>query len=139
MNKLLFVGAILPVMAFSQKFDGKKEYDPKMVGCWKGSEVGKQLQDVNKYWVSCRMPEGKSILLFVAVNPKNGAVLQSSENGTWWTSKGRYYEYHKTSGLTDIYSYTVGDDGSVIDFASEFLIGKPDTSYHFTDEKTEDL
>lgn len=131
--------SVLPVLAFSQKFDGQKEYDRKMLGCWKGSEEGQQLQDVNKYWVNCRFENGKSILLFVAVNPKNGAVMQSTENGTWWTSKGKYYEFHKNSGLTDIYKYNISEDGEFANFESEFLIGKPDDSYKFTDEKSEDL
>ncbi|AZI22953.1 hypothetical protein EIH07_07835 [Chryseobacterium taklimakanense] len=139
MKKILALMLILPTMTFSQKFDGKKEYDKKMVGCWKGSEEGQQLEDVNKYWVNCRLENGKSVLLFVALNPKNGAVMQSTENGIWWTSKGRYYEFHKTSGLTDIYKYEVSPDGQFASFESEFIIGKNDSSYKFTDEKTEDL
>lgn len=139
MRKLLILITLFPLFAFSQKFEGKREYDPKMIGCWKGSEEGQQIQDVDKYWVNCRFENGKSVLLFVALNPKNGVVMQSTENGTWWTSKGKYYEFHKTSGLTDIYKYKVSEDGDFVDFESEFIIGKVDNTYKFTDEKTEDL
>lgn len=139
MKKIMLIMTLMPCLYLAQSFDGKKDFDKKLVGCWEGSEEGQQLQNVNKYWVSCRLDTGKSILLFVAVNPKTGAVMQSTENGTWWTSKGKYYEFHKDSGLTDVYNYQVSDDGGSIDFQSEFLIGKPNATYKFTDKKTDDL
>lgn len=90
MKKLLFFSLVsLSTLVFAQK----KEYDKNLVGCYKGSEQNQQINGVSKYWVSCRLDGGKSILLFVAVGD-NGYVQQSTENGTWWTQNGKYYELH---------------------------------------------
>jgi hypothetical protein len=44
---------------FSQEAQvSTKSYDPNLIGCWKGSEVGQQ-QKVNIGWVSCRFADGK--------------------------------------------------------------------------------
>jgi hypothetical protein len=56
----------------------KKEYDPKVMGCYKGSEVNQQMEGVSKYWVSCRLEKGKSILMFVAIN-QDGNVVQNGK------------------------------------------------------------
>lgn len=70
MKKLITFSMIFTaVIVFGQS----KEYDKKMIGCYKGSEVGQQVSGISKYWISCRMETGKSILLFVAVD-EDGAV-----------------------------------------------------------------
>jgi hypothetical protein len=112
-----------------------KTYDTNLVGCWKGSEVGQQQKGLSKYWVSCRFADGKSVLLFVAID-KNGKVTQETENGTWWTENGKYYELHDFDGVVDSYNYTVNAEG--VDFLSIELMGKKDNSYKFTDIKIEE-
>ncbi|AYZ11195.1 hypothetical protein EGY05_04320 [Chryseobacterium arthrosphaerae] len=111
----------------------KKEYDPKVMGCYKGSEVNQQMEGVSKYWVSCRLEKGKSILMFVAINA-DGSVVQETENGSWWTQNGKYYELHKTDNVTDIYNYEVLANGDV-KFQSVEMMGKKDNTYVFTDTK----
>lgn len=111
----------------------KKEYDPKVMGCYKGSEVNQQMEGVSKYWVSCRLEKGKSILMFVAIN-QDGNVVQETENGSWWTKDGKYYELHNTDKVTDIYNYEVLPNGDV-KFQSIEMMGKKDNTYSFIDTK----
>ncbi len=121
---LLFLGT----MGFAQK----KEYDPKMMGCYKGSEANQQVDGISKYWVSCRLDKGKSVLLFVTID--HGRVQQTTENGTWWTGNGKYYELHKYDNVTDVYNYEVLSNGDVR-FRSIELMGQQDDTYEFTDYK----
>ena len=126
----------ITALGFSQEAQtSTKSYDPNLIGCWKGSEVGQQQKGLSKYWVSCRFADGKSVLLFVAID-KNGKVTQETENGTWWTENGKYYELHDFDGVVDSYNYSVTAEG--VDFQSIELMGKKDTSYKFTDFKIED-
>lgn len=128
MKKLL----ILPLVCFSFfSFAQEKQYDKNIMGCYKGSEQNQQISGLSKYWVSCRLEDGKSILLFVSIN-ENGDVKQYTENGTWWTNNGKFYEYHSYSDLTDIYEYKVMDNGN-IKFKSIKLLGNYDSSYEFID------
>ncbi|MGX9987556.1 hypothetical protein [Soonwooa purpurea] len=125
----LFSLLCLGTLSFAQK----KEYDKKMLGCYKGSEQNQQVDGISKYWVSCRLEKGKSVLLFVAIN-RDGEVKQTTENGTWWTNDGKYYELHKYDNVTDIYNYKVLENGDV-SFKSIELMGKQDDTYEFTDYK----
>ena len=107
---------------FSQKVAKieNKTIDPKLVGCWKGSEIGQQSEGLSKYWVSCRNENGTSTLLFIAID-KNGEVIQETENGKWWVENGKFYELHNFDGLTDIYDYEVIEDStySFLDYKIE--------------------
>jgi hypothetical protein len=53
---------------------------------------------LSKYWVSCRFADGKVFSLFVAIDKKS-KVTQETENGTWWTENGKYYELHDFDGV----------------------------------------
>jgi len=109
-----------------------KTYDPKLVGCWKGSEIGQQQEGWSKYWISCRFDNGSSTLLFVAID-KNGKVTQETENGKWWVENGNYYELHFVSGLTDIYKYEVSSD--TVKFDAIEIMGQKNPNYSFIDTK----
>lgn len=138
MKKILItlIIAFITNSGFSQEIKTDlKTYDPNLVGCWKGSEIGQQIKGLTKYWVSCRFTDGTSILLFVAID-KNGEVIQETENGKWWTENGKYYELHYTDGVTDIYNYNVTEEG--VNFQSIEMMGKVDSSYKFTDYKIEE-
>ena len=138
MKKILIalIIAFITNSGFSQEVKTDlKTYDPNLVGCWKGSEIGQQRKGLSKYWVSCRFTDGTSILLFVAID-KNGEVIQETENGKWWTENGKYYELHYTDGVTDIYNYNVTEEG--VNFQSIEMMGKVDSSYKFTDYKIEE-
>lgn len=132
-TKNLILGFLLcSVSIFSQK----KNFDPKIMGCYKGLDEGLQIENVSRYWISCRLDKGKSILLFIT-KWEDGNITQHTENGQWWTKDGKYYEFHKDSGLTDIYNYEVLENGN-IKFNSIEIIGKKDDTYSFIDYKIED-
>lgn len=132
--KQIFLLLLLSLGTFS--FAQKKEYDKKMIGCYKGSEQNQQIDGISKYWVSCRLDKGESVLLFIAIS-KDGDVQQTTENGKWWTNNGKYYEFHKVDNITDVYNYQVLENGDV-NFKSIELIGKKDDSYEFTDYKVDE-
>ncbi|MFW0738094.1 hypothetical protein [Flavobacterium sp. T12S277] len=133
MKKLILIASFLLLsnLTFSQK-----SYDPKLVGCWKGSEIGQQQKGIKKYWVSCKFADGTSTLLFIVIN-RAGEVTQATENGKWWVENGKYYELHNYDGVIDVYNYEVANDNTV-NFKSIELMGKKDNSYTFTDYKIEE-
>jgi hypothetical protein len=140
MKKILFslVFTLITNFIFSQQsapIDGKT-YDPKLVGCWKGSEVNQQIDGLSKYWVACRFENGTSTLLFIAIE-KNGTVTQETENGKWWIENGKFYELHDYDKIVDIYDYEVVDK-NIVNFKSIELMGKKDNTYSFSDYKIEE-
>ncbi|MBE8723720.1 hypothetical protein [Flavobacterium hungaricum] len=118
-----------------KKESGIKTYDSKLVGCWRGSEVGQQQEGISKYWVSCRFEDGRSTLLFIMID-KKGKVTQETENGKWWVENGKYYELHNYDGVIDVYNYQATDE--TVDFKSVELMGKKDSSYKFTDYRIQE-
>ena len=136
MKKLILLSAfvLISLASFAQQSQNSKTYDPKMIGCWKGSEVGQQQKGMSKYWVSCRLDNGTSILLFIAID-ETGEVTQTTENGKWWTENGKYYELHEVDGLVDVYEYEVQEN--VVKYKSIELMGKKDSSYSYIDTKIE--
>lgn len=134
---LILTLGLITNFGFSQetkKID-TKTYDPKLVGCWKGSEIGQQKEDLSKYWVACRFENGTSTLLFVAID-KNGKVIQETENGKWWVENGKFYELHNVSGITDIYEYEVLENS--VKFNAIEIMGKKNPNYTFIDYKIEE-
>ena len=136
MKKLILLSAfvLISLASFAQQSQNSKTYDPKMIGCWKGSEVEQQQKGMSKYWVSCRLDNGTSILLFIAID-ETGEVTQTTENGKWWTENGKYYELHEVDGLVDVYEYEVQEN--VVKYKSIELMGKKDSSYSYIDTKIE--
>lgn len=120
----------------SLSYGQKKEYDPKMIGCYRGSEQNQQIDGLAKYWVSCRLDNGKSILLFVVID-EDGHVTQTTENGRWWTNNGKYYELHNVSHIVDVYEYKILKNGDV-KFKSIEILGNKDNTYEFTDFKIDE-
>lgn len=139
---LAFTLSLISNFGFSQetaknetKVIETKSIDQKLVGCWKGSEVGQQIKGLSKYWVSCRFENGTSTLLFVAID-KNGEVTQETENGKWWVENGKYYELHNFDGVTDIYDYEIIENS--VKFKAIELMGKKNPNYTFFDYKIEE-
>lgn len=139
MRQTLFIIIVVLItnFGFSQETNNiqNKSIDPKLVGCWKGSEVGQQKKGVSKYWVSCRFENGTSTILFITIN-KNGEVIQETENGKWWVENGKYYEFHTVSGMTDIYEYETIENS--VNFRAIELMGKKNPDYSFFDFKIEE-
>jgi hypothetical protein len=115
--------------------NNSRDFDPKLVGCWKGSEEDQQQEGLKKYWISCRFEDGTSTLLFIAVDAE-GQVTQQTENGKWWVEDGKYYELHNFDKVIDIYDYEVLDDS--VKFSSIEVMGNKDANYSFYDYKIED-
>ena len=137
-NAIFTLGLLLLVAVGYSQTATKMEHkptDPKLVGCWRGSEVGQQAKGLTKYWVSCRFEDGTSTLLFIVIN-KNGKVKQITENGKWWVENGNYYELHNYDGLTDVYTYDATEAN--VKFKSVELMGMKDSSYSFVDYRIED-
>lgn len=132
--KQIFLLSMICLVSFT--FAQKKEYDQKITGCYKGSEQNQQVDGISKYWISCRLDKGRSILLFIAID-KDGKVTQTTENGSWWTNNGKYHELHNYDNVTDIYNYQILENGDV-KFKSVELMGKEDSTYEFTDFKIEE-
>jgi hypothetical protein len=139
MRQTLFIIIVVLItnFGFSQETDKiqNKSIDSKLVGCWKGSEVGQQKKGVSKYWVSCRFENGTTTLLFVTLN-KNGEVIQKTENGKWWVENGKYYEFHTVSGMTDVYEYEIVENA--VNFKAIELMGKKNPDYSFFDFKIDE-
>ncbi len=139
MRQTLFIIIVVLItnFGFSQETNNiqNKSIDPKLVGCWKGSEVGQQKKGVSKYQVSCRFENGTSTVLFITIN-KNGEVIQETENGKWWVENGKYYEFHTVSGMTDIYEYETIEKS--VNFKAIELMGKKNPDYSFFDFKIEE-
>jgi flagellar biosynthesis regulator FlbT len=139
MRQTLFIIIVVLItnFGFSQETNNiqNKSIDPKLVGCWKGSEVGQQKKGVSKYWISCRFENGTSTVLFITIN-KNGEVIQETENGKWWVENGKYYEFHTVSGMTDIYEYETIENS--VNFKAIELMGKKNPDYSFFDFKIEE-
>ncbi len=139
MRQTLFIIIVVLItnFGFSQETNNiqNKSIDPKLVGCWKGSEVGQQKKGVSKYWISCRFENGTSTILFITIN-KNGEVIQETENGKWWVENGKYYEFHTVSGMTDIYEYETIENS--VNFRAIELMGKKNPDYSFFDFKIEE-
>jgi hypothetical protein len=139
MRQTLFIITLVLItnFGFSQETDKiqNKSIDSKLVGCWKGSEVGQQKKGVSKYWVYCRFENGTTTLLFVTLN-KNGEVIQKTENGKWWVENGKYYEFHTVSGMTDVYEYEIVENA--VNFKAIELMGKKNPDYSFFDFKIEE-
>nr|WP_314896680.1 hypothetical protein [uncultured Flavobacterium sp.] len=135
MKKVIFILAVMLITNLSFGQETQKTYDPKLVGCWKGSEIEQQQKGLSKYWVSCRFENGTSTLLFVAIN-KNGKVTQETENGKWWVENGKYYELHNVDNVTDIYEYEVIDNS--VKFTAVEVMGDKNSKYTFFDYKIEE-
>ncbi len=133
MKKIIFIFTLLITsLSYSQE---TKTIDPKLVGCWKGSEIDQQQKGTTKYWVACRFEDGKSTLLFIAID-KKGKVTQMTENGKWWVENGKFYELHNVDGVTDVYAYEVIENS--IKFTGVDVMGDTNTKYSFFDYKIEE-
>jgi len=64
-------------------------------------------------------------------------VTQTTENGSWWTNNGKYYELHNVSNIIDVYEYEILKNGDV-KFKSIKILGNKDHTYEFTDFKIDE-
>ena len=104
----------------------KTENDKKLVGIWKGFEIDKQIEGVEKHWIVQRFSNGKYVIMFTA--KQDCEINTFTEKGKWWTNGNVFYEKSDTSDTTDSYNYKITDD-LVIHFKSLT------TDYEFDDYK----
>lgn len=113
--------------------DNGKKIDPRIVGSWTGSETDKQFEGTTKTWEMTRLDAGTFILNFEV--DKNGEYQSWQETGIWWIEKGKFYEHHNESNLTDIYTYKVLNKNQVHFKAEKISLEMNTDSYEFTDTR----
>jgi hypothetical protein len=134
---LLFIAfASIVFVSCSNKLihlENGKKIDSRLVGTWIGSEKDKQLAGSEKSWEMIRKADGTFSLDFKVIN--NGKTYKFIETGTWWIAKGKFHEFHKESGKTDIYAYKVLNANSIQFTAEQISVEMNAESYVFIDTR----
>jgi len=115
-------------------FTSLKENDSRLVGIWKGFEVDKQFEGVEKHWIQQRFENGTYVIMFTA--KENCEIETFTEKGKWWTKDGKFYEQTSTSKTIDVYHYTM-ENPLVANFKSIELSGEKVDTYIFSDYKVD--
>lgn len=118
---ILFFGIIL-----FTSFSSENNNDKKLVGIWKGFEVEKQYEGVEKHWIVQRFANGTYVIMFTT--KQNCEIQTFTEKGKWWTKGNLFYEKHENGDVPEIYSYEVKDD-LVVHFKNQ------ENNYEFDDYK----
>lgn len=100
---ILFLGIIL-----FTSFNSKNSNDKKLVGIWKGFEVEKQFEGVEKHWIIQRFANGTYVSMFTT--KQNCEIQTFTEKGKWWTKGNLFYEKHESGDAPEVYSYEVKED-----------------------------
>lgn len=133
MKKIFFIiPIVLIILSFSifSFTSGDKQYDSKLVGIWKGFEVEKQIEGVEKHWIQQRFKNGTYVIMFTS---KQDCEIETfTEKGKWWTKDGKFYELSNNSKNIDIYNYEVKNP-QVVEFKSIQLSGEKNDTYIFSD------
>ena len=137
MKKIFFIiPIVLIILSFSifSFTSGDKQYDSKLVGIWKGFEVEKQIEGVEKHWIQQRFKNGTYVIMFTS---KQDCEIETfTEKGKWWTKDGKFYELSNNSKNIDIYNYEVKNP-QVVEFKSIQLLGEKNDTYIFSDYRIE--
>ena len=89
--------------SFSQSDTLVKNFDKKLIGYWKGSEVDRKTLENTLYWFTNRFENGTYVIMFTSVKDCN--VKCWVEKGTWWTNKGKFYKLNARTDVLTIYNY----------------------------------
>ncbi|OHT44578.1 hypothetical protein B0A80_17930 [Flavobacterium tructae] len=109
-----------------------KEQDSRLIGVWKGFEVEKQIEGVEKHWIQQRFENGTYVIMFTT---KEDCQIETfTEKGKWWTEKGKFYELSSNAKNPEVYSYEIKND-EVVEFKSIKLSGEKKDTYIFSDYK----
>ena len=133
-TSLLFtsLGLLVLTMLIFGFSTAKKEQDSKLIGVWKGFEVEKQIEGVEKHWIQQRFENGTYVIMFTT---KEDCQIETfTEKGKWWTEKGKFYELSSTAKDPEVYSYEMKND-EVVEFKSIKLSGEKKDTYTFSDYK----
>lgn len=110
-----------------------KQIDKRLTGEWAGSESDNQLEGMQKSWVMTRKNDGTFMLDFTF--RKDGQEHNSIETGNWWIQDGKFYEAHKESGMTDIYTYQILDKNRIKFSSVDISIEMNKEAYEFIDTR----
>ncbi len=116
------------VIILFTSFKSENNNDKKLVGIWKGFEVEKQYEGVEKHWIVQRFANGTYVIMFTT---KQDCEIQTfTEKGKWWTKGNLFYEKHENGDAPEIYSYVVKDN-LVVHFKNQ------ENNYEFDDFRLE--
>ncbi|MBF4517554.1 hypothetical protein IRZ71_14415 [Flavobacterium sp. ANB] len=128
-TSLGFLVLTMLIFGFSTE---NKEQDSKLIGLWKGFEVEKQIEGVEKHWIQQRFENGTYVIMFTT---KEDCQIETfTEKGKWWTEKGKFYELSSNAKDPEVYSYEMKND-EVVEFKSIKLSGEKNETYTFSDYK----
>jgi hypothetical protein len=133
MKKLI---VLLSILSLSFTVIKQDRENAKFIGSWSGSEIDKQTKGMSKHWVQTRFKDGTFLMLFTAI--ENCEAESMVEKGKWWIKDGLFYELHKSSGKTDIYTYEILDDQHIKFKIKQTEIVAETADYEFIDTKIEE-
>ena len=117
----------------AQSLEMAKNIDPRLVGTWAGSEKDQQIEGVSKEWEMTRKEDGTFVLDFKAISQDE--VEEFTEEGTWWTDKNNFYEYHENSDKTDSYTFEVLNDNEIKFEMTSSEVDFNEPNYTFVDKR----
>ncbi|WP_202702460.1 hypothetical protein [Flavobacterium sp. UGB4466] len=126
------LGLLLLAMLIFSFSTESKEQDSRLIGVWKGFEVEKQIEGIEKHWIQQRFENGTYVIMFTT---KEDCQIETfTEKGKWWTEKGKFYELSSSAKNPEVYSYEIKND-EVVEFKSIKLSGEKKDTYIFSDYK----
>lgn len=126
LNSALVVFCFTILTSF--KSDKSIENQKSLVGIWKGFEIEKQQEGIEKHWIVQRYSNGKYAIMFTT--KQNCEIETFVEKGKWWTKGNLFYEKHEDSDEPEVYEYSVKEN-LVVHFKSK------STTYEFDDYRLE--
>jgi hypothetical protein len=126
LNSALVVFCFVILTSFQS--DKSIENEKALVGIWKGFEIEKQLEGIEKHWIVQRYSNGTYTIMFTT--KQNCEIETFVEKGKWWTKGNLFYEKHDDSDETEVYEYSVKEN-LVVHFKSK------STTYEFDDYRLE--
>lgn len=128
--KTLFgiIGLLLIISSFKLNTTNTT-IDKNLVGIWKGFEIEKEIEGVEKHWIVQRFANGKYVIMFTA--KQNCDIQTITEKGKWWTKGDKFYEQQDGNENVESYKYSIKDK-IVVHFKSLT------SDYEFDDFKIDD-
>jgi hypothetical protein len=126
LNSILVAFCFITLISFQS--DKSTENDKALAGIWKGFEVEKQLEGIEKHWIVQRFSNGTYTIMFTT--KQNCEIETFTEKGKWWTKGNLFYEKNESSDEPEIYEYSIKEN-LVVHFKSK------STTYEFDDYRLE--
>lgn len=124
-----FITSLCILIAMTSfQYDKSIENDKNLVGIWKGFEVEKQIEGIEKHWIVQRFSNGTYTIMFTT--KENCEIKTFTEKGKWWTKGNLFYEKNENSDEPEIYEYSIKEN-LVVHFKSK------STTYEFDDYRLE--